>query len=195
MLLIGISEETERLISLVTNLLNMSRLESGVWHPEKELCYIQDIVNKVLERQKWAGKQYVYETRFEPDLPAIYADKNQIEQVITNLLENAAAYSEEGSSITISAVIEKRMLKITVSDTGAGIPPEDLEKIFDKFYRGDRDRQRPGGTGLGLAICKTIIDRHNGKIWAESTAGEGTDIHFTLPAARPVDIRNNAKKN
>jgi signal transduction histidine kinase len=183
MLLRGVSEEADRLASLVTNLLNMSKLEAGVWKPEKERCYITDIVQNVLQPQKWAHKNHIFVAELEPNLPEIYADYNQIRQVMLNLLENAAAYSNEGTKITISAKTEDRKIEISVSDEGIGIPKEELEKIFEKFYRGSQNRQKPGGTGLGLAICKAIVLAHGGKIWAESELGHGSTFHFTLPVA------------
>jgi signal transduction histidine kinase len=188
MLLTGISEETDRLINLVTNLLDMSRLEAGIWKPKKEYCYITDIISEALERQKWAGKKNRYETSLEPDLPQIYADYNQIKQVLTNLLENAAAYSEEGMPISIAAKVVDAMIEVSVSDSGAGIPQGDLEKVFDKFYRGNQNRQQPGGTGLGLAICRSIINSHGGEIWAERNPGRGSTFRFRLPIAMPDGI-------
>jgi len=186
-LLVGISEETDRLASLVTNLLNMSRLEAGVWKPEKEHCYITDIISGVMERQKLVQQKYTFETDLGTDLPEIYADYNQIRQVLINLLENAAAYSEEGTCITIAAQNEDGMIEVSVSDQGAGIPQKDMEKIFDKFYRGSQNRKMPGGTGLGLAVCQTIILSHGGQIWAESKIGHGSTFYFRLPVALPGD--------
>jgi signal transduction histidine kinase len=184
MLLTGVSEETDRLISLVTNLLNMSRLEAGAWDPDRESCYIQDIISEVMERQKWSSKKRVFISEIEPDLPPVFADSTQIRQVIMNLVENAVAYSEEGSTIKISARTDKAMVQVSIIDNGDGIPPEDIEKVFDKFYRGSQNRHQPGGTGLGLAICKSIIDNHDGKIWVESKPGQGSVFYFTLPTAR-----------
>ncbi|OGN88682.1 MAG: hypothetical protein A2158_00480 [Chloroflexi bacterium RBG_13_46_14] len=184
MLLTGVSEETDRLISLVTNLLNMSRLEAGAWYPDRESCYIQDIINEVMERQKWSSKKRVVKSDIEPDIPPVFADSTQIRQVIMNLMENAIAYSEEGSTINISAKTDRDMVQISVTDNGDGIPPEDLGKVFDKFYRGSQNRRQPGGTGLGLAICKSIIDNHDGKIWVDSRLGQGSVFYFTLPIAR-----------
>lgn len=185
MLLSGVSEETDRLASLVTKLLDMSKLEAGAWEPEKERCHISDIINEALERQKWVHKKHIFETDLEPDLPEIDADCSQIRQVLINLLENAIAYSEEGTQITIRAKTVGSEVKVSVSDEGVGIPQEDLGKIFDKFYRGIQKRQKPGGTGLGLAICQAIILNHRGRIWAESEIGHGSTFHFTLPVVRP----------
>ncbi|HXZ30624.1 MAG TPA: ATP-binding protein, partial [Dehalococcoidia bacterium] len=173
MLLSSVLEETDRLASLVTKLLDMSKLEAGTWEPEKEHCHIADIINEALERQKWIDKKHIFETYLEPDLPEIYADYIQIRQVLVNLLENAAAYSEEGTKITVTAKSMNGEIRVSVSDQGVGIPQEDLAKIFDKFYRGTQKRQIPGGAGLGLAICQTIVISHGGRIWAESEIGRG----------------------
>ena len=185
MLLTGISEETDRLASLVTNLLNMSRLEAGVWKPEKERRNISDIISETLEQQKWAHRKHTFEIDLQPGLPEIYADYNQIRQVLINLLENAVAYSEEGTRIVVKTRAVDGEVEVSVSDQGVGIPLEELGKIFDKFYRGSQTRQRPGGTGLGLAICQAIILAHGGRIWAESEVGCGSTFYFRLPVADP----------
>ncbi len=180
-LLGGVIEETDRLASLITNLLNMSRLEAGVWKPEKERCHIADIVHEALERQRWVNKRHVFETDLEPCLPEVHADYSQIRQVLVNLLENAAAHSEEGARIMVKGRAMDDEVVVSVSDQGVGIPQEDLGRIFDKFYRGSQKRGRPGGTGLGLAICRAIVESHGGEIWAESELGRGSTFHFTLP--------------
>ncbi len=183
MLLAGISEESDRLASLVTNLLNMSKLEAGVWNPEKEACDISEIIGETLARQEWVHKSHTFEADLAADLPEIYADSNQIKQVLINLLENAAAYSEEATRILVAARAVGGEIQVSVSDRGIGIPAEELEKVFDKFYRGSQKRRRPGGTGLGLAICKSIVVAHGGRIWAESQLGQGSTFHFALPTS------------
>ena len=185
MLLSGVGEETDRLAGLVTKLLDMSKLEAGVWEPEKERCHISDIINEALESRKWVHKKHIFETDFESHSPEVYADCSQIRQVLTNLLENAVAYSEEGTQITIRAKTVGREVEVSVSDEGVGVAQEDLGKIFDKFFRGSQKRQKPGGTGLGLAICQAIVVSHGGRIWAESEIGHGSTFHFTLPVVRP----------
>ena len=188
MLLIGVSEETDRLASLVTKLLDMSKLEAGAWKPDKRLCHTADIIDETLERQKWAHKSHVFETDIQPDLPCIYADCNQIRQVVVNLVENAAAYSEEGTRIEVSArAIGNGEVEVSVSDQGVGIPRDDLNRIFDKFYRGSQERRKPGGTGLGLAICEAVVRNHGGRIWAESDVDRGSTFHFTLPIWEPKE--------
>ena len=185
MLLTGVSEETDRLASLVTNLLNMSKLEAGVWRPEREPSDMLEIVNETLDRQKWVDKNHTYETDLEPDLPEILADSNQVKQVLVNLLENAAAYSEDGTRILVRGRKVDNDIEIGVSDEGVGIPLEELEKVFDKFYRGTQKRRRPGGTGLGLAICQAIVLAHDGRIWGESEIGHGSSFCFRLPIYHP----------
>ena len=181
MLLVGVSEETDRLASLVTKVLDMSKLEAGVWKPEKELCHISDIVNEAVEREKWVFKNHIFQADLGPDLPEMYADYGQIRQLLTNLLENAAAYSEEGTQITVKARTSDGMIEVSVSDQGLGIPEEDLSNVFSKFYRGEQGRQKPGGTGLGLAISQAIVHNHDGWIWAESEIEHGSTLYFTLP--------------
>ena len=181
MLLNGVSEEADRLASLVTNLLNMSKLEAGVWKPEKRPCHISEIVEDVVQHQKWVHKNHNFETELGPALPEIVADYNQVRQVLINLLENAAAYSDEGTNITVKARAVDGNIEISVADQGVGIPQEELNKIFEKFYRGGQKRHKPGGTGLGLTICQAIILAHGGRIWAESKIGRGSTFHFTLP--------------
>jgi signal transduction histidine kinase len=183
MLLEGISEETDRLSSLVTNILNMSKLESGVWQPEREARHIADILNDAIEQQQWIYKNYVYNLNIYSDMPEIMVDGNQIMQVLNNLLENAAAYSDAGSEITVNAEMVDSEIRISVADRGIGIAGEDVDKIFEKFHRGNQSRIRPGGIGLGLSICKSIVTAHGGRIWAESRPGKGTTFYFTLPVS------------
>jgi two-component system sensor histidine kinase KdpD len=187
MLLNGINEETDRLASLVTNLLNMSKLEAGVWVPDRERCHIADIIRDALAHQKWVDKKHTFDVSIDPVLTEVYVDRNQIRQVMVNLLENAAAYSQENTMITVVARSVDGEIEVSVSDKGVGMPPEDLSKIFDKFYRGSQKRQRPGGTGLGLAICQSIIQEHGGRIWADSVLGQGSTFYFRLPVAKPED--------
>jgi len=183
MMLSGISEETDRLASLITNLLNMSKLEAGAWVPEKEHFYITDIINEVISKQRWAHPKHFFKTHVAPDVPEIFADFGQVRQVLLNLLENAVAYSGEGTQITVAVRAVDGMVETSVTDEGVGIPQHDLERIFEKFYRGNQERSQLGGTGLGLAISQALVVANGGRIWAESIIGEGSTFHFRLPAA------------
>ncbi|MBI4330689.1 MAG: PAS domain-containing protein [Chloroflexi bacterium] len=180
-LLNGISEETDRLNRLVSNLLNLSKLEAGVWVPERRPCQVADIIRDVKKHQRWAHKNRAFVARLQPDLPEVAADHVQIKQVLINLVENALAYSDESQPVCIEATAIDGAIEVAVADRGAGIPAQDLDRIFEKFVRGAPKDSRSGGVGLGLAICRSIISAHGGKIWAESEVGRGSTFHFTLP--------------
>jgi len=181
MLLGGVLKETNRLETLVTNLLDMSKLEAGVWKPAKKRCSVPDIVNEAVERFRWSHQEHVFGTELDPELPDVDADYGQIRQVLFNLLDNAVAYSEEGTKITVRARQMDDQVELSVSDQGSGISEEDAAKIFDKFYRGAQKRKHGGGVGLGLAICQAIVQAHGGRIWADGKSGQGSTFYFTLP--------------
>jgi two-component system sensor histidine kinase VicK len=110
-------------------------------------------------------------------------DSKRIEQVLRNLLTNAIKYSPEGGHITVQGRGDHRQLLIQVRDEGMGIPPEDLERVFERFYRVENEiTQRVGGVGLGLAVCRAIVEAHGGRMWVESSLGVGSTFFFTLPA-------------
>jgi len=180
------SEKILNLNNLVTELLDLSRIESGLISHEKELIDM----GKLLAEQKSFHSPYATEKQISihmdcpADLPSILANRQNMEEVFSNLVTNAVKYSPAGASITISAVKENEYLKILVTDTGFGIPHEDLEKIFTRFYRvKDSNTRQIQGTGLGLAIVKSIIESHHGKIRVTSEIGRGTTFTILLPYA------------
>ena len=113
-------------------------------------------------------------------LPPVDADRGRIEQVLVNLLHNAIKFTPPGGSITVSASSDDSGVRISVADTGVGIPADDLPRVFERFYKADKARSG-GGTGLGLAIARHIVEAHGGRIWAESVEGRGATFIFTLP--------------
>ena len=121
----------------------------------------------------------------------VLGDRDQLEQVLNNLIGNAMKYSSEGGPVDVSVVrAGERQVELRVRDRGIGIRPEELARVFGLFYRSpDRLARDVGGMGLGLYISKEIVDRHNGRIWAESEVGTGTTFHVTLPAAAPAGAR------
>ena len=176
-------DEAKRLDRLVRNLLDMSRLESDAVRVRTELCDVQDVVGTALVQLGEAAKQRRVAVLASPQLPLVPMDAVLIVQVIVNLLENALKYSEADSPIEVEARVERDQLHLSVRDRGQGIPDEDLERVFDKFYR----CVAPGvarGAGLGLAICKGFIEAHGGKIQVERRAQGGTEARFTLPTSR-----------
>lgn len=190
-LLESISTSTSRLNRLVSNLLDLSRLEAGVAVPQKDWHFIGEVVATVLDRLDLVGQGQDHHISVEipGTMPLVPMDHEQIEQVLTNLLENALKYSPAGSIIRVQARVqgEPAELEVRVSDQGIGLPASELEAIFDKFYRVQQVRlpwaktRPPTGTGLGLAICANIIHAHGGRIWAESQPGQGATFIFTLP--------------
>jgi len=118
-------------------------------------------------------------------LPSVEADEKRIQQVVENLLDNAVKYSPQGGEIRLRAEVRPGELLVSVSDQGIGIAKEELNKVFDRFYRiQQRKLGQIGGAGLGLAICKSLVEAHGGRIWAESELGKGSTFHFTLPLPR-----------
>ena len=190
-LLDTIASSADRLSRLVSNLLDLSRLEAGVAAPEKRWYPIGDVIATVLDRLDLTGRTQgrQIEVDVSDDVTPVPMDHVQMEQVMTNLLENALKYSPEGSPIRVRArMLATSELEVRVEDAGIGIPPGELHAIFDKFYRVQQVRlpwaggQRATGTGLGLAICAGILRAHGGRIWAESRPGAGATFIFTLPA-------------
>jgi two-component system, OmpR family, sensor histidine kinase KdpD len=178
-LLRSIHEEGARLARMVTNLLDVSSLESGSVKLNKELYFIEELIGSALMRvEPKLGKHKVM-TSIEHGLPLLRMDGLLIEQVLINLLENAAEYTPAGTTVTISAITVKPDIHVIVSDNGPGISKGDEERIFDKFYANTRQDFRGGG--LGLAICRGIIHAHGGKIWAQNSPDGGAMFTFTLP--------------
>jgi len=173
-------EEAERLNRLVGNLLDMTRIEAGALKVASEPCDVQDVIGAALERLGDRLRSRPLTVDVPPDLPLVPMDFVLMAQVLVNLLDNAFKYSPANAHIQVRARVEGPEAHIEIADRGVGIPPADLERVFDKFYR----VQQPGqvtGTGLGLSICKGIVEAHGGRIWAENRAGGGARITFALP--------------
>jgi two-component system sensor histidine kinase KdpD len=186
-LLQTIYDDANRLSRLVDNLLDMTRIESGSVVVNKQEQFIEEVVGSALGRlsKQLAGRQLA--THISPDLPLVPLDDMLIEQVFINLLENVQKYTPPGSPIDISAWQENKHVLIEVADRGPGLPEEELDRVFEKFYRGQAaavDGRR--GAGLGLAICKAIVTAHGGRIWADNRAGGGARFCFSLPVAAPA---------
>ncbi len=192
-----IESEVDRLDRFISGLLSYSRIEAGLLHPDKGLFYLPEIINEVLDRLKRNSilGEHPVSTRFEKNLPLIPADYLQLEQVLTNLLENAAKYSPATGPISIEVAqavcpfpdateikASQMGVQVKINDQGGGIPETDRQRIFEKFYRAERPGEIVAGYGVGLAICKGIIEAHAGQIWVEQgTDNEGSSFVFWLP--------------
>lgn len=174
--------EVDSLSLMVAELLELSRIESGAVPMQMKPVHPAELVQEAVERLRLQTERSGLElqVQVDEDLDPILADPVRLEQVIANLLHNAIKFTPQGGRITIRAGRQAGQALITVSDTGVGIPPEDLHRIFERFFKSDRARGG-GGTGLGLAIARHIVEAHGGKIWAESTPGHGSAFHFTIP--------------
>lgn len=181
-LLLTTREGATRMNRLVGNLLGMVRIESGMLRLNKQWCGIEDVVGVALTQLKDALQHRKVSIHLSPDLPSVPLDEVLIEQVLINVISNAIKYSPEGSEIHIEAEDNREMVDLTIEDEGAGILPVDMERIFEKFYRGNRTKHIPG-TGLGLAICKSIVEAHGGTISASTrrNGNRGTAIRISLP--------------
>ncbi len=180
-----IQKHTDRLTYLIEDLLSISQLESGQVILNLQPVALTEIVNRVFEdlRAKGEVKQTALLNQISPSLSA-RADRDRLEQVLFNLVENAIKYGRPQGTVTISAQAGDGFVELRVTDDGPGIPPESQPRIFERFYRVDRARSREtGGTGLGLAIVKHIILAHGGNVWVRSTPGQGASFFFTLPSA------------
>jgi two-component system sensor histidine kinase BaeS len=181
-----ILDNCRHLVRLLNDLLDLARSDAGRLsirpQPTEVAPLVEDVVRTMRAQTEAAGQQL--SEQVEPDLPPIDVEPDRIRQILMNLLTNAHEYSPEGASIAVSARAVGAEVEITVSDDGPGIPAEQLERIFERFTRGDAGlTQRVGGTGLGLAISKSLAEAHRGSISAESTVGQGSTFRLRLPVA------------
>lgn len=189
--------ETKRLGSLINSMLDLSRLESGAMPLNPQAFDINILISQVIQRFKpaFSEKSIRMKSSFEYEVSQVYADKEKITQVLTNLIDNAIKYSPSGSEITVTTNIQGKKTYIAVKDNGEGIGKKDQMFIWDRFYTVDKARtpSKSKGTGLGLSIVKRIIDDHKEVIRVESSKGVGTTFIFTL-ATFDVDKKVSEKK-
>ncbi|OQY26066.1 MAG: hypothetical protein B6I34_00695 [Anaerolineaceae bacterium 4572_32.1] len=189
-----VKSNAERLSALVSNLLDLSRIETGRVVLNPKSLRLAPVIEEVVTSLRSLSEKYqvTVDTHVPTGLPAVNADRDHVIRVLTNLIANACSYTPPGGSVEISVQQTDSMLRTDVSDTGIGIPPEHVDRIFKGFERGDHDlvRQRPG-TGLGLPIAKSIVEMHGGRLWVESEMDKGSTFSFTLPLYRasPTSIR------
>ena len=177
-----IDQETDRFTRLISDILDMSRLDAGAIKLKQGKYLVSEIVGSVKGRLEVLTAHHRLEIDVPEKLPAVFADEMRIGQVISNLVENAVKFSPVNSVITITARPEKKNIIISVMDQGEGMPKNVTEKLFNRFYQAaDVVTGRRSGTGLGLSICRGIIENHCGKIWVESKVQEGSKFSFSLP--------------
>jgi signal transduction histidine kinase len=179
-----IEVSAKRMARLIADLLDVTRLEGGKRLPiEPEPVPVHELINETEElfRAQAAVAQVALITRVDPEVPSVHADRHRVMQVVSNLIGNSMKFTPPAGSIEFSAKRTDGMVLFTVSDTGPGIPNENLNDIFSPYWQAKRAERM--GAGLGLPIAKGIVEAHGGKIWVESEAGKGTRFYFTLPLA------------
>ena len=179
-----IERHTDRLNRLIDDLMDLSQIESGKIEMNMQSVELPEVINRVVSdfNEIADQKQQRLKVNIPPDLPPVLADEERIETVLTNLVDNAIKYTPDYGEITVSAFVKNDGVQIEVADTGMGIPPKDLPRIFERFYRVNKGRSRElGGTGLGLSIVKHIVEAHGGTVTVESKVGRGSRFTFTLP--------------
>jgi len=176
----AIFDEAQRMNTLVNNLLDMTRLESGTLQLNRQWYPLEEVIGTVLNRLSTQLDGRNVNVSLPTDLPLLQIDGVLIEQVLVNLLENVLKYTAKNTPIEVAAETKEKTVQISVADEGPGLPIGAKDRVFDKFYRG-RSESAKSGVGLGLAICKAIIEVHGGRIWAEDRQPHGAIFRFTLP--------------
>ncbi|MGH9189100.1 MAG: ATP-binding protein [Acidimicrobiales bacterium] len=185
MMLEQVQHDADRVTRLVGELLDISRLETGRLTLRCQMVDLVALVGRVLDKVRMMEPELAVEVVFPENFPEVYADPDKIEQVLTNLVENAAKYADPQGMRVVGAIGD-REVSLAVVDKGAGIPASDLPRVFTKFFR--RSETRPTGSGLGLWISRGLVEAHGGRLVVESTLGEGSTFRFTLPLSVPGQL-------
>jgi two-component system sensor histidine kinase KdpD len=188
----AIEDEARRLNRLVGNLLDLSRIEGGSLRPERAWYDLGALIDDVLGRLRPVTAAHEVTARVPDDLPPVLLDYTQIDQVLSNLVENAAKHTPPGTRIDVVADAVDGEVRVAVEDHGPGLPPGGPRDLFEPFYRGERPGPRPKGMGLGLAVARGLVEAHSGRIWAEERPAGGARFVFSLPLAGPVGALGDA---
>ena len=176
-----VDKQVRKMLNMINSLLNLSSAEVGKIHINKQIFGLDDLLKEVVEETLFLTSSH-YITVAPCENIEINADREKIEQVLVNLLSNAAKYSDKGSAIYITCSREENMVVIGVQDQGMGITEDAIEKVFQPHYRVEnKETEKVTGFGIGLYLCSEIVQRHDGKIWVESESGKGSTFKFTLP--------------
>ena len=181
-----VDEEADRLSVLVTEAIQMARIEAGRVHLERESCPLQELVESALDKLRPMVQERSIDVRLAPDLPPVWVDRELIEIALRQLIDNALKYSPRDTPVSVAAESSDGRVIVSVADHGPGIPEEEQSRIFEKFYRAEASRHQIPGAGLGLVIAREIIQVHGGEIWVESKPGEGSSFRFSLPIVSPA---------
>lgn len=178
-----VTKEIDRLSRLVTDLLDVSRMEAGTLRYEMEPVELPELVKSILTVHPSLGAEHTLANEVPDELPRVTGDRDRIRQVLLNLLTNATRYAPEGTNVTIGADVVEGEVRVWITDQGIGIAPGDYDRVFFKFVMLPKPGWVKKGTGLGLYITKGIVEAHGGRIWIDSEPGRGSTFYFTLPTA------------
>ena len=181
-LLEDVRSESERLHRLVEDLLVLSRVERGRLEVEPEPLELRRLLERIVAHEARELPSITVDTDFERDLPIVAGEATYVEQIVRNLLNNAAKYTPPGSNVVVSARNEGSAVEVRVADDGPGIPPASLERIFELFYRDPESSRTVAGSGIGLFVCASLVEAMGGRIWARRLPGGGSEVGFTLRA-------------
>jgi signal transduction histidine kinase len=185
--LMRVRHNVERLTRMINELLDLSRIEAGAVELRLGPVSIRELVDEAVEvfQRNAREKSVALEAHHTDVLPVIQGDRDKLLQVLTNLVQNAIKFTPPGGTVRVeSRLREDQFVEVAVADTGCGIPPHEIDKVFEKFYRGESIPTGDRGAGLGLAISKNLVELHGGRIEVTSTPGAGSRFFFTLPIAR-----------
>jgi signal transduction histidine kinase len=177
-----IDEECDTLQDLIHDLLESTIIDAGLMRLEFQPVLVARLTKDVIHDMALSGEKHRFLIDFPKDFPIVEADPDRITQVLRNLLDNAVKYSPQGGLIIVRGEVARNEITVSVADQGIGIAPDDLNRLFDKFFRANsRAGRRVVGSGLGLPIVRAIVESHGGRVWAESHVDQGTTLYFTLP--------------
>jgi two-component system sensor histidine kinase KdpD len=180
-----IDEETERLETLITEAIEMARIEAGKLRLERQRHSVAEVLHAALQKMELALKEHGTCLEIPDDLPDVLVDQELLGLAIRQLVGNAVKYTQPESPIMIRATAGEGMITIVVADCGPGIPEKDQERIFDRFYRVPETASGVPGSGMGLAIAREVVEAHGGRLWLQSTPGQGSEFFLTLPCFKP----------
>jgi two-component system phosphate regulon sensor histidine kinase PhoR len=178
-----LSKEMDRLARLVSDLLDLSRIEAGTLRYEMRAVDLAELIDNTLQIHSSLSRHHAFVCEIPTGLPHVWADPDRLRQVLINLMTNATRYSPQRTTVTITATQRDDDVAVSIKDEGIGIAPEDSDRVFEKFSVIDKPSWVQKGTGLGLYITKGIVDAHGGSLGVESEPGKGTTFTFTLKQA------------
>jgi PAS domain S-box-containing protein len=176
-----INNDAQRLNRMINDMLDLDRIEAGRLVLRMEHVRLNAVLQEAVERAHASSERHTISTHLDPSDPVVTCDEDRLAQIISNLLTNAVKYSPDGGEIVVTSRVIEGFVQIGVRDHGVGIAPDFVKRLFNRYERYEKTSGKVIGTGLGLAIAKQIVEMQGGRIWVESTVGEGSEFHFTLP--------------